>query len=276
MKQLLIKSALGFAFLGIWVACNETPIGEYENPLDPESESYIPPKAQIESGPENTQVLSKDEIQFSWTGNAPKGQSQFKYILKGPKEISKDWTTNTQTTLSHLDDGRYSFQLLEKYSSGDIQEDTTQRSFTIDAVEGPALRMEPFHLQTEKDQRFDIRVFAEEVEDLYGAHLSITYNQSYVKWEGIEKNTSCFGLNQDQIIMLDQKDGNQLTVELTILQSEGNQGLSGTDRLFTLSFLSKYRGETYLDFNASQCELRNSQNEEISINHLLDCRVIIE
>lgn len=276
MMQLLIKSLLGFAFLGIWASCNEISVGEYDNPLDPESESYIPPNAQIESGPQNGQVLSDHEVRFTWTGNAPKGQSHYKYMLKGPKEISENWTTKTQTTLSYLDEGEYSFKLLEKYSSSDIQEDTTKRSFIIDAIDGPAFRMEPFHLQVKEDERFDIKVIAEEVEDFYGAHLSISYNENYLKWEGIEKNTSCFGLSQGEIIMLDQKDGNQLTVDFTILQSDSNQGLRGTDRLFTLSFLSEYQGEIYIDFNDGQCKMRNSLNEEIFVNQMLDCRIIIE
>lgn len=114
-------------------ACTETAIDkEFVNYVDPDNPYFIPPRATIEKGPVNGAELSTTSVEYSWSGENPNGASTFKYLLTGNKTDSSDWSDLAYIEFTQLGNGTYTFKVLEKYSSGIIQKDTTERTFHID------------------------------------------------------------------------------------------------------------------------------------------------
>ena len=71
-------------------------------------------------------------------------------------------------------------------------------SFTVDAITGPALRMYPLHQTVSVGSSCDIYIYIEEVENLVGIELDVSYNTaviSQIEITNLENKTSIVNSN---------------------------------------------------------------------------------
>ena len=152
-------------------------------------EKYDPISGSPETLIQNA-FLDKSTISLSWEGN--EFASDFSYRLE-PLDYAKivgidtawsEWSIDTSVTLTYLDEGSYNFYVKSRLNL-DTEEDIPDMiSFTIDAVTGPALRMYPLYQEVASGSSCDIYIYVEEVGDLIGMELDISYNTAVIS--GIE------------------------------------------------------------------------------------------
>ena len=155
-------------------------------------EKYDPFSGSPETLIQNT-VLDKSTISLSWEGN--EFSSDFSYRLE-PLDYAKivgidtawsEWSIDTSVTLTYLDEGSYNFYVKSRLNL-DTEEDIPEMvSFTIDAVIGPALRMYPLHQRVSAGSSCDIYIYIEEVENLVGIELDVSYNTAVISQIEITK-----------------------------------------------------------------------------------------
>jgi len=152
-------------------------------------EKYDPISGSPETLIQNA-FLDKSTISLSWEGN--EFASDFSYRLEpldyikivGIDTAWSEWSIDTSVTLTYLDEGSYNFYVKSRLNL-DTEEDIPEMvSFTIDAVTGPALRMYPLYQAVSSGSSCDIYLYLEEVENLVGMELDISYNTAVIS--GIE------------------------------------------------------------------------------------------
>ena len=163
-----------YVFLGLFIfSCDE---------YDPNSGT---PKVDIHDI-FNGSPLSTNSLTLSWEGN--EFASDFSYRLEpldyntivGIDTAWSEWSIDTSVTLTYLNEGNYNFYVKSRYNL-DTEEDIPDMvSFIIDAVTGPALRMYPLYQAVVPESSCDIYFFVEEVENLAGMELYISYNAAVV------------------------------------------------------------------------------------------------
>ena len=169
-----------YVFLGVFIfSCDE---------YDPNSGT---PKVDIHDvAILDGSTFFTNSLTLSWEGN--EFASDFSYRLE-PLDYDKivgidtawsEWSIDTSVTLTYLNEGNYNFYVKSRFNL-DTEEDIPEMvSFTIDAVTGPALRMYPLYQEVTSGSSCDIYLYLEEVENLVGMELDISYNTAVIS--GIE------------------------------------------------------------------------------------------
>ena len=152
-------------------------------------EKYDPVSGSPETLIQNY-FLDKSTISLSWEGN--EFASDFSYRLE-PLDYAKivgidtawsEWSIDTSVTLTYLDEGNYIFYVKSRFNIETEQAAPVSISFTVDAISGPALRMYPLYQAVSSGSSCDIYLYVEDVENLVGMELDISYNTAVIS--GIE------------------------------------------------------------------------------------------
>ena len=135
-------------------------------------------------------TLFTNSLILSWEGN--EFASDFSYRLE-PLDYTKiigidtawsEWSIDTSVTLTYLDEGNYIFYVKSRFNIETEQAAPVSISFTVDAISGPALRMYPLYQAVSSGSSCDIYLYVEDVENLVGMELDISYNTAVIS--GIE------------------------------------------------------------------------------------------
>ena len=127
---------------------------------------------------------------LSWEGN--EFASDFSYRLE-PLDYAKivgidtawsEWSIDTSVTLTYLDEGSYNFYVKSRFNIDSEEAVPDSVFFLVDAVMGPALRMYPLYQAVSPGSSCDIYLYIEDVENLVGMELDISYNTAVIS--GIE------------------------------------------------------------------------------------------
>ena len=78
-----------------------------------------------------------------------------------------------------MDDGEYRFIIRSRYDAGYEEAGGDSILFTIDAVKGPGLRFYPLHQTISAGSNVDMYLYVEDVLDLSGIELHLSYNPSF-------------------------------------------------------------------------------------------------
>ena len=143
-------------------------------------EKYDPVSGSPETLIQNA-FLDKSTISLSWEGN--EFASDFSYRLE-PLDYAKivgidtawsEWSIDTSVTLTYLDEGSYNFYVKSRFNIDSEEAVPDSVFFLVDAVMGPALRMYPLYQAVSPGSSCDIYLFVEDVENLVGIELDISY-----------------------------------------------------------------------------------------------------
>ena len=122
---------------------------------------------------------------FNWTGNDY--ATSFSYRLDPLSYIDtiqtytswSNWDTLNTVTFTNLDEGNYTFYIKSRYTV-DNEEVPQQKNLSVDAITGPALRMYPLYQRVAFGETFSMYVYIDDVVDLAGVELHLSYPSSNV------------------------------------------------------------------------------------------------
>lgn len=275
-------------FTGVLAACDAmNPVEEitFENPVDPSGDAFVSPTTTITGGPSDGSTVSTEEVTFTWEGND--NATLFQVRITGGEWDGTwgQWDTHTSLLIGFLDEVGYTFEVRSGYpsDSGDpveIDETPESVSFTVDAMQGPALRMTPTRLTESVNNTFSIEIIAEDVVDLTMTQITIRFNSSFIQYADSYTYGSFLTGNGGSILefpsYVDQGAG---VVEFNFGIAGANPpGVSGTGTIMTVFFRGTSSGSSDMTFGAANTLLRNHLNQGITITagNLRGARIIIQ
>jgi len=233
-----------------------------DNPLDPDNPNYESPMATIVEAPVGGRTISTDVATFHWSGN--NDDCQFSYRLNS--ESWSSWSLNTSVILDYLDEMSHLFQVIAKYPTDSVQHIPSEVSFTVDAIDGPALWLYHKKVETTVNDTFSVKVMLDEVTDLAMMSIVLDFDPAYLQiqdYDILENEVLLIGKDLIKVDQLENTEG-RLTIYLALV-SETQEAISGSGPIINIVFKSRSRGSTEILFD-EKCYLREFDNSEIPIN----------
>ncbi len=232
-----------------------------DNPIDPDNPDYEAPLATIVESPDDGSTINTDIFTFRWSGN--NDDCQFSYRLNN--DSWSPWSTDTSITLDYMDEIHYSFQVKAKYSTDSVQHVPSTVTFTVDAIEGPALWLYHKKVETSVNDIFSIYVMAEEVTELAMMSVILNFDPAFLQVQNYEICEDDSILNGHQIIRTDKFDfvNGILTIYLALISSE-QESLSGCGPIVRVNFKAMQQGTSNIFFD-NGCYFRKANNDPIEI-----------
>lgn len=260
---------LSFVFylsLSCTLVDEEAPL--FNNPLDPDDDNFIPVETYITAGPEDGETVTDHVVTFSWSGND--GVTEYSYSLNGSEW--SDYSPETSTTFSYLDDSEYVFEVKGQYHEQAEDESPATRSFTVDAVKGPALMFGPRMTTVSRSSNFTVDLMAEEVSDLMAVYAEIQYDKVALRFDGYQVITGAIlESNGGSVADIIEEDADNGIIKINLVVVGGSSsGVNGSGPLIQLQFrsLSKTGLSNLVLKNTSA--LIGSNLSDITINELVD------
>jgi hypothetical protein len=130
-------------------------------------------------------LFESSSVSLNWTGN--EYATSFSYRLEPSSYTDtiqtytswSNWDTLHTVTFTSLDDGNYTFYIKSRFTV-DNEEAVQSIQLIVDAIAGPALRMYPLYQRVSSGETFSMHVYIEDVVDLRGVELHLSYPSSIV------------------------------------------------------------------------------------------------
>jgi|GEM_PF-548179 len=253
----------------------EDPI--YDNPVDPESPDYVPPATTITAGPTEGSTVTTNEVTFTWTGNGP--DMLFRFRVNSGDWIG--WRDTETVTLQYLDETTYTFEVQAAYNPGggatptQIEGTPHSRTFTVDAVTGPALRLSPTLTRVYQNDTFDIHLIAEDVSDLMLVATTIRFSPTRLEVVSLTHG-SFLTSTGGSIAPYNEYDNAAGTIDVNMATATGSPaGVSGTGTVLTIRFRQKNTTNSTIWFAGLSSFLRDSNNDPITLNETATAAVVV-
>jgi len=249
---------------GIFFLTCEEPLPT--SALDTGSSDYELPETTIVDGPSSTNITTISTVTFTFSGNELVTEFSYSLVFESGDQVWSDWFSDSTVTLEKLDEGSHTFYVKGRYSNEDEDPTPAEQSFTIDAVQGPSIRVFPQVITVKENSVFDIHVYAEEISEdgaVAGMEIQLEYDDQTLQYREISKGqllTDYLGTN----IFIDEHTSGDLTITIGITEEGSNEGLMGTGSLFSISFNAQAVGIS--NINIISAELRDPENNTITIN----------
>ena len=261
-----------FLFILFGMSCSEPEL-VLDNELDPGNPDFIPPETSIISPVDGTELNQHSQINVIWEGNAD--DMEFQYSLDD--DDWSDWSSLTVTTLNYLDEGSHIFFVQGRHASGLVEEWPDTLNISVDAIDGPSLRIEYLYTEVAQLATFTVDVVAEDVELVAAAGIVLEYNGDALELQDVVMG-DFFSLNGGDIIYFDTlaTSAGTTTLQLDVGTYGGEpEYVTGTGVIATLEFMAKTSGEYEIEFS-DETTLRKSDNATISTDELVEGVVLIE
>ena len=251
-----------------FIACFDTPEEpEWDNPTDPDLPTFVEPETVIDDGPAEGAVVNDHTVTFQFSGN----ENVVEYSWKLNGGDWSDWGAVKSVTVDYLDEGDHEFQVKGRYNDIEEDESPALRAFTIDAVQGPALRFLPRKVTIVSNAVFDVDIVVEEVENLAGLQLDIplTGDLELINYQLYESGTDFLSKSCNQFLSIIDNDNGDFNAVIGRI-SETLPGVDGTGEVVRLTL--KYTGtiNSSLSFGTG-CELQDPEMNMIPLNETVDC-----
>jgi len=238
-----------------------------ENPLDPDNPDYIPPEVTILS-PTEGDVIEESSITFSWVGNDV--DMLYRYKMDS---VWSDWGLPETITIDYIDEGVHGFAVQSSYITGDTSA-VESISFTVDAVEGPALMFYPRRQVTSQGSSVQFQILAEEVYNVAGAEFTILFDPTELQINSAAAGTA-FGDYGEVIFIanIDNSSGS-LTIS-TAVWGENSPSFSGTSAIALIDVQVIKQGNLTISFDGLEI-MKDPENNDITINAAVNGLVVAE
>ena len=226
----------------------------------------LPPDTEILSGPSEGEEVRASQVRFTFGGKEIEGSAEFSYRVTGRDWSS--WSTEAEAVFKDLDEsslaGEYLFEVRSRSFAGDVDATPAARSFTVNAIRGPALWLRPRSVETTAGSEFTLEIVAEEVEDLMLAHLLIAFDASKLDLVEITESREFWEQNGGTLVWpAPEIDGGDGLADISAGVGLGDPpGVGGTGILGRLTFRAKEAGTSKVTFDL-RTELRDPDNKGI-------------
>ena len=254
-------------FASIFLYTCDIPTFEVDNPYDPQNPSYVAPSVTINSGPIENEIITTDNVAFTWIGNNE--TMTFRYFLDG--NLKQDWDDISSVLIQYLDEGAHKFGVQGRYPTEDVS-DTVFVNFTVNAVLGPSLLFYPRKHDAVIGEEVTFQIFAEEVIDLSAAEFTINYNTTLINIESITQGDLFKTANQS-IFYVDQDPLQDSFTVLTAILDGISPSVSGTGVLAEIVVKINSQGTSNITFSGAN-KFRGPNNTAIEIREKIGGIVI--
>ena len=232
------------------------------NPYDPGNPDYEPPKAIITGGAFDGDTINISSVTFKWKGNEITGDFSYRFNV-GNWSV---WSQDTSVTYDYLNEESYQFDIRAR--SNNVSQtigDTTSVTFTVDAVEGSSLMFYPRYKLLSVNSTTTVEIRAEEVEDIMGVEIGISFDLSKVRIESVSSG-NFMKQNGGELIFFKEIDNIQGKINIVSVIAGGTKPtVSGTGVIATLFIKGISAGSAQLEFT-DICIYRDENDDEIEIN----------
>jgi len=241
-----------------------------ENPLDPEGSDYTPPETFLTMEALEGSVLDTSTVTITWSGNDL--VVEYAYSLNGDWS---EWSSATSVTLNYLDEGAYTFSVKGRYASEVEDESPATVNFSVDMVQGPALRVYTLLTEMSALSTQNISIYAEDVEELVIIRFQVQYDASLLSLspQAVTKGELLSGI-AEMVFIVEEISAGLLEVNVGI---PSHSGVTGTGSLVTLPFTSKALGSTAIEIqNAEFGKLGNISGDPESFTGIANGLVVVQ
>lgn len=266
---------------GLLVACDAmNPVENvtFENPIDPGADPgiFVQPDTRITGGPGDGSTINTNEVTFTWDANDDERAMLFQVRITGVgwPDTWSDWGGERSLFLGNLDETDYTFEVrsgLDPGSGDPKHQDETpeSRTFTVDAMQGPALRMTPTYQVQDINNAFSVNIVAEDISDLTMAQIRIIFNSNLLQYDNYTYGALLTSNGGNPMQFDPDIDQNAGFVEFSFGIAGGSPlGVSGTGVILTVHFRAINSGAANIDFRFADTLLRNYLNDPILISTL--------
>lgn len=213
-------------------------------------------------GPIDGETISSPTATFIWEGN----ESASEYRIKFDIPTWSDWISVTSHTFEYLDEGNHSFEIQARSVNGDKQADSLHLEFVVDALEGPAFVLHPYHQVSEVGDTITVRVQLLDVERVFALGLDLSFPMdtlSFVDYSVGEISDEWGGQSLSIVDFRQNSSEGNLSIALTVV--EGNpSGYTGSIHAISFRFVVENPGTLWL--NPQHIQIVNSDGQAVSIN----------
>lgn len=256
--SLLILSLL------LFLSCDKG-LGLNPNPEDEESPN-VEPETTITVTDLDGSTLATSTVTISFEGN----DLVIEYSYNLDNSGYSDWSSSTSVTLTYLDEGLHTFSVKGRYASGDEDETPATVSFTVDAVQGPALIFYPRRHIISSGSTATFQIKAHEVENLMMATINIAYDSTLIEILSVNQGDMFIGSGES--VFIDEKSTNSLSI-YTMLLGGDSPSVSGTGVLAEITV--KSMGTSTLSLDGTQI-FKTHEDIPISILETVNGLVVVQ
>ncbi|NKB67896.1 MAG: hypothetical protein GKR89_12615 [Candidatus Latescibacteria bacterium] len=255
------------------------PAGEYSTNIRVESNAgsaalpltmTVPePGVAITSGPRQGETVGSDAVTFEFEARNTYGATELSFRLgDGPWS---EWGNETTARFENLEEsalaGDHSFQVRSRADAGQSQPLT--RTFTVDAVTGPALRFAKLQ-PVENGATVEVAVVAEDVANLLGARIAFDYDPAKLELQNVAAPDQFWSANGGQVVQLPHEDDSPAgRLDLSVLVPGGRSqaGVSGTGAIAVVRFRARQAGVALLTWRP-EAALRDTDGEPLAADRV--------
>ena len=192
------------------------------------------------SGINYDSIFESPTIDISWEGNVY--AAGYRYRLEPTSYFDtvktylnwSDWTADTSVTLEYIDEGFYNFYVQSRFNLDNMQIDSAQVSFEVNAMQESSLLIYPMWLtlNTTETDTLNIYLYAEELIPIYGSDVRLLYDAEILTFM---KKTNV-GIYSNLIIIPQEQDAEPGVLLLTMSNFSTEAEISGTGAIVRLTF----------------------------------------
>jgi len=231
--------------------------------------SYIRPTTHITSGPEHGTTIDKDSVTFTWELDS---ETEYSYYLDGNNW--SDWSRLSFSKFNYLDEGYHSFHIKSRYEPLIEEKTPVIINFTVDALDGPGLRVYPLMSTIDMTSVSFIDIFVEEVDSLALGEFSVIYNQSLINIASIEVGAMLSNYDSPggaTPLFIAEDDNGIININFTIL---GGSGLSGSGSIVSFKLIGESSGSFTMQI--INRVFRDVNNNDIPSLNPVNGQVVVE
>ena len=221
-------------------------------------------------------VFNSSTITLSWTAEN-EYVNAFRYRLEPLGQTDTvdtylSWSNwgrdTTSVTLKYLDEGSYDFHVEGRFNIDHSESVAT--NFEINAITGPALRMFPLQQSVSMDSTFDIYLYSEEITDLAGMQIQLSYDSNFMTHKSSSAGYSI--INHGDVTIFPQPEVNDGSIIMSGAVG-GEFGLSEVSGLpatslpttseilkLTFTYVGTELGNTQISIDLTGCEDSSSSS----------------
>ena len=245
-----------------------------EKPIldNPYSDDIIPDIIIDNEGLDGS-VIDNSSITISWSPNIY--AFEFSFYLFPVETTYSDWTSDTTASYTFLDEGEYLFFIKSRYQEGEEKDNPDSLSFTVDAINGPGLRIYPLFVEVENSAEFIVDIYAEEVSNLTGAEIILTYEPEIISLDSTVEG-AFLSETQGHSVTIKEHNPEMGTLIFTLATAlDGAVGLTGSGSLSRLVFKAQKVGEVEIVLS-EKSNLRKGADIEVEISQIMNGLVMIK
>lgn len=276
MKNKNILTLVTFISISI-LSCIELPTkpGGPFNPFDPDNPNYIEPTVDLTSGPQEGAILTTDVVTFQWQGNNE--NMQFRYSFDDL--VWSAYADIAQVTFSNMDEFGHQFQLQGRYPS--LAEGLViSRSFTVDAIQGPALYVFPKHKSITAGEQFQMELWLDETTNIAGLSTQLIFAPAKLRIDAVDfleaGQESVLLQNGGQLVTFSEINNTTGTLQLDCAVVESvPHDVSGSGVIVRITFTHLSGTDAALTL-ASSSSLQNSDGQTVVLNNLVGSQIDVQ